>query len=315
MTLIPVWSYLPLSNSKPAHLRTQDGFSLVQVLLAVTLLSLALAVIAHWTGSISLASASLNQSQEVEVMMENVAGAFLDDDTHCRGLLAGTKLSMANTAGKQLAAINYKKDSGSTVLKWMQRGQPIAGTNLTLQDLRIVPLSQVDPRSIVAQIEYTFSKNEKFGAGTVRRFTPVYATVTGGVITDCTTAPIPREVIKQRQCEILSDATQSYDRATNTCVDNPNVVRISSVSGVATCGAGEKPAANPLDPRSGIIACRPPSFTLVYPRSYTDGFVNNGDMVSAGFTFTYATSSCAFTGLKNAAMAGAAQIRCVPGTP
>lgn len=292
-------------------MKNNRGFSLIEAVVGIGIVSVAALGLAHWLTCLSQGFSANLQNEGAMSMAEAVSAALGEDATHCTPNLQNLQLNPAVAAGKGLTSIGTYNDLGNAQNTVLQVGHPTVvspasnatvgvptgADGLTTNALTVAPMIQINPTSVVADLSVDFTKTGVFGPVHIVRHIPLYLTVgPGGKVQGCETAPISNYVMSSRLCEIWNDGFSYYDPVSGNCKDIPGVQWQTGSGASISCPAGYRFAAYPQDPNAAQLVCQtsgvPAGFGLT--RNYVNGTNLNGQQNVGRSTLDVATNTCNF---------------------
>jgi hypothetical protein len=294
------------------------GFTLVEAIVSIGILSLIITSLAFWLSDLSLQTASTLGDFDVDEGFQNVQAAFGDDDRYCAAILKGLPLDFANPQGTAFNQVAYHSLDGTETTKAVVLNQPVsAGSSVTVDDMRIVPDTLVGAGAGIVNLNIRFLKSRFVGSRTFLRKIPVYVSLNAGIVDKCSLNPMHSYAINIHRCDVNGEGLLVYDPSTGGCIDAPNVIWVTgSGNQQATCPTGFRLAApknlTDYNPWSYCWSTAQPTVSIP-DRSYGNGavitdpgnnFVPHVSVATATCTFAYSVGFDA-TGVTT-------YVRCVP---
>lgn len=181
--------------------RSESGFSLIDIMIAMAITSVTLISILSLINTATSAQKAAEDAANISMLMDEVK-ANLSDNGRCTLNLQGISLSMSDAAGARPAngEIRYYDHNGTP-------GPVILAMNavdakLKVTDMRVVPLAQTDIDRFVGKFTVTLQSNALLGQNPVLRHFLLNIDTVAGKITSCSTAdPTLVSSVKEIVCD------------------------------------------------------------------------------------------------------------------
>ncbi|MEK6774458.1 MAG: prepilin-type N-terminal cleavage/methylation domain-containing protein [Bdellovibrionota bacterium] len=286
------------------YIDSNRGFSLIESLSAIALLAVIVFVFLGWVVNHKMGLNNISQNSEITNTMLRVVSAFGDEDRYCRDIIGPIAFNPTETNGVQIGAIDYynsidvKIPNGNVV----KIGEPLAqAQGVTTKDIRLKPSVILDAQTVLANLEFTFTKSNVLGPSTNVQKLPVYLTLSAGSILTCSISLAPSLIISNRLCEVQEGGFSHYDPVTKTCVVNDGVKWFVSTDPLkASCPVDFKAATNQKNVGRNKQVCTSVSTvgTKIPPRSYKNGVVMKDNVNIFSAILNPTTSTCKFIFLR-----------------
>lgn len=268
-----------------------EGFSLLEMLLSITLFCVTILFFTQWVHVFSRSTSLAHKDEGIDNVMVRVVDAFGDSETFCNYILSNIpanpnanpnlRLTMAEPGGAQVTSIDLHDRTGLTLVNVLTLARPVEKRqDLIISDIRLKPVAEVSANEFVASLEFKFTRIGSPGSPEVFRRIPIHATVDPATnyVVSCTAAAETSMQIQDIICEINSDGYAHYDPSVRDCVDNSNVFWVNGASPLeASCPSGAHIAASRLDKNAVSLACAAQGPGINLPaRTYQNGAVDEG---------------------------------------
>lgn len=294
-----------LRKKNSRGLKNQQGLSLIEVLLSIAVFSALVFAGAGWMNLLNKEAGSANENVAIANAMGQVKYAFGDDDRYCTKILGilpnGNKrtFNINNTAGENIPRIDYYDLIPNTpaLSKVMVVGETLPEKAVTVQEIRLKPVSVLSPSTVLSNLEIKFLKAARSGPQQITRTMPIYVTISAaGVIQKCSTS-LSTSLVTSRVCEVSTNGYQRWNPANEKCELIEGVEWVSGTTPFkATCGAGQVVAVSGMEAEPQQIACRTSSTQgpPIPPRTYLSGFTDVSNTIGWTATLDIPTNTCTF---------------------
>ncbi len=275
---------------------------------------------------------NVQSNNEIADTILKINTAFGGDDRYCTEVLKNEILTTAQPDGSVVDSVdfwNIQTVPPTVLANVLTRGQKVDNkSSLIIKDIRIKPVTQtgivygagnvVAGKTILANLEFTFSKTESLGAQESIRRIPIYAaTDIADRIMLCSSSASSSILVLAQMCLFTNYGYAVYDPFTKTCNESSNVVWVNGGPASASCPAGMKVATSPLANRyrAAEVVCRINNsavFTLP-PRTYSNNFIDSVPWQAGEKDLDIPTSTCRFVYINGTdTSAITTSIKCVP---
>lgn len=219
-------------------MKNERGFSLIELVTSIAIGAILLLIIGASIDYMLTARRTLNQNAAT-IELTHLTRVLLANRASCTLNLKDQALSMASPAGTVITELKELDATTATAGRTMASvsGTPTPQEGYTVQEMRIVPRSQVSFDRILADFKIKLELERVIGSRTKEESFPVLARVVSGQIVEC--VAIEPEVSDLNRADFCLFVTGSrrYDPVTKQCL-NPTVQCFTGTRNAAQCGAG-----------------------------------------------------------------------------
>ncbi len=283
------------------YIDSNRGFSLIESLSAIALLAVIVFVFLGWVVNHKMGLNNISQNSEITNTMLRVVSAFGDEDRYCKDIIGPIAFNPTDANGVQVGSIDYynaadvKIPNGGVI----KIGEPLTqAQGVTTKDIRLKPSVILDAQTVLANLEFTFTKSNVLGPSTNIQKLPVYITLSAGTILTCSISVAPSLIISNRLCEVQEGAFSHYDPVTGECVEDNSVKWFVSTDPLsASCPVNFIAATNQKNTGPNRKVCNSVTTvgTSLPPRAYRNGAVMTDNTIVFSGVLNPTTSTCNFT--------------------
>ncbi len=275
---------------------------------------------------------NVQNNNEISDTILKINTAFGGDDRYCTEVLKNEMLTMTQPDGSVVNSVdfwNIQTVPPTVLTNVLTRGQKVdSKTSLIIKDIRIKPVAEtgtiygagnvVAGKTILANLEFTFSKSESLGSQESIRRIPIYAaTDVSDRIILCSSSASSSILVLSQICLFTSYGFASYDPFTKTCNDSPDVVWVDGGPASASCPSGMRVAtsrySNPTFARHAVCRVNNGGLITPPPRTYTNNLVDSGPFSVGENSLNIPTSTCNFVYINGTDTSSfTTSIKCVP---
>lgn len=195
--------------------KSQDGFSVIEMLVAVGLMSIVtLGVMTVW-GNVSDSQKSVAALQDVS-SFETRLKKLMADEVICKNNFGGKNMPAVSTSATsdQLAITRIETTPGGTIVfdQNTKRGEG----RVDITGMRIINQYMFTPTKAVANLEIDYKDTSN---RTYKRNMPIIFVINAAnkIVTCSGNTVIIESATISTACEVMSGGTMFYDQATNKC--------------------------------------------------------------------------------------------------